>query len=129
MPRKPSKIFTDKEMEIMQAVWDLGEAGVKDIQDRLPGDRHYNSVLTIIRVLERKGHLVHRAEGRAHIYRAKVNQDKSRRRVLSHLVKNVFGGSAASMVLNLVETGDLTRKELDEIRRKISERSNIKGEE
>ena len=110
-------------------MWDLGEAGVKDIQDRLPGDRHYNSVLTIIRVLERKGHLVHRAEGRAHIYRAKVNQDKSRRRVLSHLVKNVFGGSAASMVLNLVETGDLTRKELDEIRRKISERSNIKGED
>ena len=129
MPRKPSKIFTDKEMEIMQVVWELGEAAVKDIQDRLPGDRHYNSVLTIIRVLERKGHLIHRQEGRAHIYRAKVNQDKARRRVLSHLVKNVFGGSAASMVLNLVETGDLTRKELDEIRRKISRRTDIKGED
>ena len=129
MPRKPSKSFTDKEMEIMQVVWDLGEAAVKDIQDRLPGDRHYNSVLTIIRVLERKGHLVHRAEGRAHIYRARVNQEKTRRRVLSHLVKNVFGGSAASMVLNLVETGDLTRKELDEIRRKIAQRSDIKGED
>ena len=129
MPRKPSKIFTDKEMEIMQVVWELGEAGVKDIQDRLPGDRHYNSVLTIIRVLERKGHLVHRSEGRAHVYRAKVNQEKARRRVLSHLVKNVFGGSAASMVLNLVETGDLTRKELDEIRRKISERTDMKGED
>src|SRR6185295_9733842 len=129
MPRKPSKTFTDKEMEIMQVVWDLGEGGVKEIQDRLPGDRHYNSVLTIIRVLERKGHLVHRAEGRAHIYRAKVNQEKARRRVLSHLVKNVFGGSAASMVLNLVETGDLTRKELDEIRRKISERTDTKGED
>ena len=129
MPRKPSKIFTDKEMEIMQVVWELGEAGVKEIQDRLPGDRHYNSVLTIIRVLERKGHLIHRQEGRAHIYRAKVNQDKSRRRVLSHLVKNVFGGSAASMVLNLVETGDLTSKELDEIRQKISKRGDIKGED
>ena len=129
MPRKPSKIFTDKEMEIMQVVWELGEAGVRDIQDRLTGDRHYNSVLTIIRVLERKGQLVHRAEGRAHIYRAKVDQEKARRRVLSHLVKNVFGGSAASMVLNLVETGDLTRKELDQIRQKITERNSIKGEE
>ena len=129
MPRKPSKIFTDKEMEIMQVVWELGEGAVKDIQGRLPGDRHYNSVLTIIRVLERKGHLVHRADGRAHIYRAKVNQEKARRRVLNHLVKNVFGGSAASMVLNLVETGDLTRKELDEIRQKISQRRDIKGED
>ena len=129
MPRMPSKSFTDKEIEIMQVVWELGEAAVKDIQDRLPGDRHYNSVLTIIRVLERKGHLVHRIEGRAHIYRAKVNQEKTRRRVLSHLVKNVFGGSAATMVLNLVETGDLTRKDLDEIRRKISTRSDTKGEE
>lgn len=129
MPRKASKIFTDKEMEIMQVVWELGEATVKDIQDRLPGDRHYNSVLTIIRVLERKGHLIHRAEGRAHIYRPKVNQEKARRRVLSHLVKNVFGGSAASMVLNLVETGDLTRAELDEIRRKVSQRSESKGDD
>ena len=129
MPRKPSKIFTDKEMEIIQVVWELGEAGVKEIQDRLPGERHYNSVLTIIRVLERKGHLIHRQEGRAHIYRAKVNQEKARRRVLSHLVKNVFGGSAASMVLNLVETGDLTSKELDEIRQKISKRGDIKGED
>ena len=47
MPRKPSAMFTDKELEIMRVIWDLGEATVKDIQDRLTGDQHYNSVLTI----------------------------------------------------------------------------------
>jgi Penicillinase repressor len=60
MARKPSKGFTDRELEIMKVVWQMGEATVKEIQQRLPGDPHYNSVLTIIRVLERKGRLVHR---------------------------------------------------------------------
>ena len=120
MPRQPSKTFTDRELEIMRVVWKLGEASARQIQENLPGDRHYNSVMTIIRVLERKGHLVHREEGRAHIYRAAVNPERARTRVLKHLIKNVFGGSAASLVLNLVETGDLTFEELDAIRRKAN---------
>jgi len=120
VPRQPSKTFTDRELEIMRVVWKLGEASARQIQENLPGDRHYNSVMTIIRVLERKGHLVHREEGRAHIYRAAVNPERARTRVLKHLIKNVFGGSAASLVLNLVETGDLTFEELDAIRRKAN---------
>ena len=120
MPRQPSKTFTDRELEIMRVVWKLGEVSARRIQEELPGDRHYNSVMTIIRVLERKGHLVHREDGRAHIYRAALNPEKARTRVLKHLIKNVFGGSAASLVLNLVETGDLTLEELDNIRRKAN---------
>ena len=122
MPRQPSKTFTDKELEIMRVVWQLGEASARQIQSALSGERHYNSVMTIIRVLERKGHLTHREEGRVHIYRAAVNPEKARMRVLKHLVNNVFGGSAASLVLNLVETGDLTFEELDSIRRKSNKR-------
>src|SRR5262249_44721766 len=76
MPRQPSKTFTDKELEIMSVIWERGEATAKEIQEALPGERHYNSVLTIIRVLERKGHLIHRAEGKAHVYRAKAKPEK-----------------------------------------------------
>jgi BlaI family penicillinase repressor len=122
MPRQPSKTFTDKELEIMRIVWKLGEASARQIQENLSGDRHYNSVMTIIRVLERKNHLIHREDGRTHIYRSAVNPEKARTRVLKHLVKNVFGGSAASLVLNLVETGDLTFDELDAIRRKATKK-------
>jgi predicted transcriptional regulator len=86
----------------------------------LPGEQHYNSVLTIIRVLERKAHLAHRVEGRAFVYRARMSQDKSRSRMLSHLVKYVFGGSASSLVLHLIETGDLTSEDLREIRHRAS---------
>jgi predicted transcriptional regulator len=88
----------------------------------LPGERHYNSVLTIIRVLERKGHLAHRAEGKAHVYRARQQPEKSKGRVLAHLIKQVFGGSAASLVLHLVETGDLTEEDLREVRSKMTSR-------
>lgn len=123
MPRRPSKTYTDKELEIMRVIWELGEATARQIQEKLPGNPHYNSVLTIIRVLERKGHLTHRVAGRAHIYRARQSQEKARNRVLSHLIKQVFGGSLASLILHLVETGDLTEEDLQEIRRKMNLRT------
>src|SRR5262245_58897160 len=126
MPRQPSKTFTDKELEIMRVIWERGEATAKEIQEVLPGERHYNSVLTIIRVLERKGHLTHRAEGKAHIYRARQQPEKSRSKVLGHLIKQVFGGSAASLVLHLVETGDLTEEDLGEIREQMAARAASK---
>ena len=121
MPRKPSKVFTEKELEIMKLIWQMGEATVKAIQDGLPGAPHYNSVLTIIRVLERKGHLVHRAEGKTFFYRASESGEKARARLLRHLIDQVFGGSASSVVLNLVQAGELTRKDLDDIRARISD--------
>ena len=67
--------------------------------ERLAGDRHYNSVLTIIRVLERKGHLRHRVEGKAHVYRARQQPERSRGRVLAHLIEQVFGGSAGLWIV------------------------------
>src|SRR5437667_397015 len=85
MSRTPSKTFTEKELEIMRVICGSSEATAREIQARLPGERHYNSVLTIIRVLERKGHLAHRVEGKAHVYRTRQQPDTSRRRVLSHL--------------------------------------------
>src|SRR5262245_23811484 len=120
MPRTPAKTFTDKELEIMRVIWEMGEATAREIQERLPGESHYNSVLTIIRVLERKGHLTHRPQGKAHVYRARLQPEKSRSRVLAHLINQVFGGSAASLVLHLVETGDLTEDDLREIRKQMA---------
>src|SRR5689334_16407811 len=119
VPRQPSKTFTDRELEIMKVLWKLNEAPARQIQENLSGDRHYNSVMTIIRVLEKKGHVTHREEGRAHIYRATAHPDKARTRVLKHLVKHVFGGSAASLVMNLVDTGELTEADIESIRQKM----------
>jgi predicted transcriptional regulator len=128
MPRTPTKTFTDKELEIMRVVWERGAATVREIQEALPGAPHYNSVLTIIRVLERKGHLTHRAAGKAHVYRARAKPEKAQRKVLSHLIKQVFGGSAAAMVLHLVETGDLTENDLHEVRQQLAARTLARKE-
>jgi predicted transcriptional regulator len=127
MPRIPAKTFTDKELEIMRVVWERGEASAKEIQEALLDERHYNSVLTIIRVLERKGHLTHRAEGKAHIYRAKDKQERAQRRILSHLIEQLFSGSATAMVLHLVETGDLTEADLREVRAKMAAQAAAKN--
>jgi predicted transcriptional regulator len=107
----------------MHILWEKKEATVRDTQQSLPPGRHYNTVLTIIRVLERKGHVSHRQEGRGFVYRALTQPEKSRTRALSHLIDSVFGGSSESVVLNMVETGSLTLDELDEIRRKLKKRA------
>lgn len=126
MARKPPQVFTERELEIMNVVWQMGEATVREIQRRLPGDPHYNSVLTITRVLERKGRLVHRVEGKTHFYRAGESKEKTRARLLRGLIDQVFGGSAASVVLNLAQAGDLTPEDLDDIRGKIAGMSKEK---
>ena len=127
MPRQQTRTFTERELEIMRILWDRDEATVRDIQQSLPPGRHYNTVLTIIRVLERKGHVTHRQEGRGFVYRALVHPEQSRSDALSHFVESVFGGSSESMVLNMVEAGNLTLDELDEIRRKLRKRAQQKG--
>src|SRR5437763_16566990 len=123
MLRTVSKAITEKEFEIMGVIWESGEATAREIQARLPGERHYTSVLTIIRVLERKGHLAHRVEGKAHVYRARQQPEKSRRRVLSHMVRQVFDGSVASLVLHLVDTGALTERDLQDVRQRLAART------
>src|SRR5262245_49162715 len=130
MARKPSKGFTDRELEIMNIVWQMGEATVKEIQQRLPGDPHYNSVLTIIRVLERKGRLVHRVEGKTHFYRAGHSCEEARGRLLGQLMDDGLGGAAASVLGKLVQAGDLHPKDGHENRRKnegISEEKKGEG--
>ena len=123
MARTASSTFTEKELEILRILWEAGEATTREIQSQLPGDPHYNSVLTIVRVLERKGHVTHRVAGKTHVYRALQHPEKSKGRVLTHLIRQVFGGSAASLVLHLVETGDLTEEVLSDVRRRIAQRN------
>jgi len=127
MARRQSRTFTERELEILRILWDRNEATVRDIQQGLPPGRHYNTVLTIIRVLERKGHVTHRQEGRGFVYRALAHPEESRSHALSHFVESVFGGSPESLVVNMVEAGNLTLDELDEIRRKLRKRTQPKG--
>jgi len=73
-----------------------------------------------MKILERKGYVEHRAEGRAFVYQAVVDRDAAARTALSHVVQRFFGGSPRTLALNLVEGDHLTEDELDELQRTIA---------
>jgi BlaI family transcriptional regulator, penicillinase repressor len=79
----------------------------------------YNTVQTMMKILERKGYVKHRAEGRAFVYHSVVDRDSAARTALSQVVQRFFGGSPRELALNLIQGDHLTESELDELLRTI----------
>lgn len=121
MVRKKSnrkkRLLTDVELELMSIVWDQGEAKVKDILAALPVGRPlaYTSVSTILRILEKKGVLASRKEGRAHVYYPLVAKSDYEVISLQHLVENVFSGTPSSLVRCLLDQEEFGNDELERI--------------
>ena len=111
------RLLTDVELELMSIVWDQGEAKVKDILAALPPARPlaYTSVSTILRILEKKGVLASRKEGRAHVYYPLVAKSDYEVISLQHLVKNVFSGTPSSLVRCLLDQEEVGNEELERI--------------
>ena len=118
--------FTDRELDIMGVLWDLGSATVAEVQERLPDPLAYTTVLTILRTLEEKGHVRHEEEGRAYRYIPKVDREAAGRSALRRLVRKVFKGSPELLLTQLVSDRGLSSAQLERIRRMLEERS---GEE
>lgn len=123
MPRRASPTPTDAELRVMHVLWDHGQATVADVVERLPGVPvlAYNTVLTVLRILERKGYVSHAKTGRAFLYRARVPRAQARRRALAHLRARLFGGSTTSLVQHLLTVERLDADELDALKRLIDE--------
>jgi len=109
------------ELEIMNAVWDRGDATVRQVKDALAPRRKraYSTILTMMRKLEEKGFLEHETRGRAYVYRAKVPRREVRRGLLGQLVDRLFDGSPGLLVTSLVEEEMMDEEELREIERLI----------
>src|SRR5436305_6231217 len=105
MPPKRSETLTEAELRVMNVLWSKGPATVQQVQDGL-SDKHdlaYNSVLTTIRVLEKKGYLKHTQDGRAHIYATVIALEQASRSEVRHYVSRSFGDSVESLLLNLLD--------------------------
>ncbi|MBN2206682.1 MAG: BlaI/MecI/CopY family transcriptional regulator [Candidatus Aminicenantes bacterium] len=120
------KELTKAEEQIMRVLWELGEAYVKDIVERLPRPKPaYNTVSTIIRILERKGFVGHEAFGKTHRYRPLVAKERYTHDYLRNFVRNYFGDSYQDLVhffardrnLSVAELEDILKILRDEIRR------------
>jgi predicted transcriptional regulator len=115
--------LTDAELEIMQVVWDLGGGTVRQVHERLNQNRPlaYTTVMTMMGILEDKGHLTRTKQGRAYHY----DPVRPKSQVISHMVDDfvgkVFAGSARPLVLSLVKDRKLSKKDLEEIARLIRE--------
>jgi BlaI family penicillinase repressor len=122
--RTASRTLTGQELEIMKVVWELRQATVRDVYEKLREQRPiaYTTVMTMMNILEQKGFLKKRpAEGRAFIYQSARPRKQVIRSMVREFVDRVFNGSAEPLVVHLVEDRRLSEKELREIARMIEE--------
>jgi predicted transcriptional regulator len=117
MARTPSETLTGREAEVMDAVWRLGEATAEQVRAALPEPLHDSTVRTLLRVLESKGYVCHKARGKTYVYHAAIERRKAQRRVLRSVLARFFGGSAEDLVLRLIEDERITPAQLDLLRR------------
>jgi BlaI family transcriptional regulator, penicillinase repressor len=127
VPRKQSETLTEAELRIMNVLWLKGFGTVQEILDSLTQKPAlaYNSVLTTIRVLERKGYIKHSKDGRAHVYAAVVGRKEATRSEIRHLVGRFFKNSHEQLVLNILEEKGIDAEELTRLREML-ERSGAK---
>jgi predicted transcriptional regulator len=114
--------FTDRELDVMGVLWDLGSATVAEVRERLADKLAYTTVLTVLRTLEQKGHVGHVGEGRAHRYHPLVKREAAGRNALRRIVAKVFQGSPELLMTQLVSDKNLTDEELRRLRRLLAER-------
>lgn len=131
MPRKESTTLTEAELRIMNALWQQGPGTVQQVLDWLPEKPllAYNSILTTIRVLERKGYLGHLKDGRAHVYQPLVGQQEASRSEIRHLVNRFFRNSHEALLLNILRDDEISDKELKRLREMLHAASPIDDED
>jgi len=118
LARSKSATLTEAELRIMNVLWEKGSATVHEVLQALPSKPSlaYNSVLTIIRILEAKGYVKHVKDKRAHIYLPKIDREDATRFEVRHLVSRFFGNSHERLLLNILEESSIDAEELARVR-------------
>ncbi len=112
------KLFTEVELELMTILWKIKEGGVADVINQLPKNRAlaYTSVSTVLRILEQKGALKARKEGRGHIYTPSLSKSDYEAKTLRHVVDKVFEGTPVALVRQLLGSVKIDQKEISELK-------------
>jgi predicted transcriptional regulator len=123
MPPKRSNTLTEAELRIMRILWERGESLVSDLVSAMPAHTPlaYTSVLTTVRILEQKGYVEHRQEGRAFLYSPCVAQNDASRSEIRHVLHRFFDNSRERLLLSLLGEGDITSEELQHLKEAIAQ--------
>src|SRR5580658_5364643 len=120
MPPKKSITLTEAELRLMKILWARGESAVGDLVAAMPEALAYNSVLTTIRILEQKGYVRHRQEGRAFLYIPCVAEQEASRSEVRHMMQRFFGNSREKLLLSLLGDDEVTAEELQRLKEAIA---------
>ena len=116
--------FTDRELDVMHVLWDVGGATATEVQQHLEDRLAYNTVLTMLRILEEKGFAGRKEEGRAHRYHALVARDAAGKTAVKKLVDGLFGGAPELLLSHLVNDKTLKRADIERMRKALDARLN-----
>ena len=119
MGRQKNENLTPLELKIMNVLWEAGPADVRAVQGNLDRELAYTTVQTMLNILHRKGKVRRRLKDRAYFYSPAVSRTQVARQTVGDLVERLFGGSAESLVMSLVETKHLTREKLAELKEMV----------
>lgn len=117
MAGEPDVRFTDRELDVMQVLWELDSATVSEVQEALDDELAYTTVLTILRTLDDKGHVRHESEGRAYRWFPCVARSEARSSALRHLLDRVFAGNPEALLTHLVSERELSPAEIERMQR------------
>jgi predicted transcriptional regulator len=118
----PEISFTPRELDVMSILWRLGSGTVGEVKDRLGEDLAYTSVLSVLQVLEEKGYVRHEPEGRAYRYHPTVEPREAGSSALERIRDAIFHGSSEMLFAQLVADRNLSREELERMRRMLADR-------
>jgi BlaI family penicillinase repressor len=128
MPRGKNHHLTPLELEIMKVLWETGPANVQTVQQRLERELAYTTVQTMLNVLHRKGKAKRTLKDKAYFYRPAVSRSQVIGHAVSDLIDRMFGGSAESLVMSMMETRHLTPEKLARLK-KLIEKEASDGED
>jgi len=123
MARRRSKTLTEAELRLMEILWEIGPATVGDVASALPKRQPlaYNTVLTVLRILEQKGCVRHEKQGRAFVYHPVLGRGQARHSALQYVLTRFFDNSPELLVLNILENEKIDPAELKRMRKRIEE--------
>jgi len=126
MVRQKSETLTPLELEIMNVLWETGAANVQRVQRQLDRDLAYTTVQTMLNILHRKRKVKRSLKDRAYFYRPAVSRTQIATQTVGDLIERLFGGSAESLVMSLVETKQLTPEKLARLKEMVEKEAGGK---
>jgi predicted transcriptional regulator len=115
---------TERELDALKILWDRGEATVRDLSDALNGrgaELAYTTVLSLLQVMEQKGLVAHRREGKAYIYTPKIERERTFRQMAASFLNRVFEGAVDEYLVHALQSRKFSQRELQELEEMIAE--------